>query len=437
MTPEERIFLRDFFRQVSDQPLDPEDDRYVRLYDDPEIVGDDPVDLMARAIEWTPGGSVQLLSGFRGAGKSTELMRLKQRLEKSDYLVFRFDIRDYINTSVPVDISDFLMTISGGFSDAIVQSGCLGDQLSHEHYWERLIGFLKKIKVEDLSVAFDAGVVSIQSNLKSDPSFKQLLQKRMTGHLGALVDDVREFFEICINALKKRHGNDREIVLLVDSFEHFRGTLANAQAVQGSVEGLFVSHSERLHLPHLHVVYTVPPYLKVRYSNLGSLYEPGGVHVLPAFKLQKKDGTYLQEGYDAMERVVGARGDWERLLGGRSALDRLIQYSGGHLRDLLRLMAEVLRRARNLPVPENTVTAAIDQLRTEFLPIADADARWLAEIARTHQTALESTENLPDLARFFDTHLALCYRNGDEWYDVHPLISEHVTSQAKEARRRG
>ena len=364
-------------------------------------------------------------------------MRLKQRLEKSDYLVFRFDIRDYINTSMPVDISDFLMTISGGFSDAIVQSGCLGDQLSHEHYWDRLIGFLKKIKVEDLSVALDAGVVSIQSNLKSDPSFRQLLQERMTGHLGALVNDVREFFEICINALKKRHGNDREIVLLVDSFEHFRGTLANAQAVQGSVEGLFVSHSERLHLPHLHVVYTVPPYLKVRYSNLGSLYEPGGVHVLPAFKLQKKDGTYLQEGYDAMERVVGARGDWERLLGGRSALDRLIQYSGGHLRDLLRLMAEVLRRARDLPVPENTVTAAIDQLRTEFLPIADADARWLAEIARTHQTALESTENLPDLARFFDTHLALCYRNGDEWYDVHPLISEHVTSQAEEARRRG
>ena len=89
------------------------------------------------------------------------------------------------------------------------------------------------------------------------------------------------------------------------------------------------------------------------------------------------------------------------------------------------------------PFLEGTVTAAINQLRTEFLPVADADARWLAEIARTHQTALESTEDLPDLARFFDTHLALCYRNGEEWYDVHPLISEHVASQSGELPRRG
>ena len=351
MTPEERIFLRDFFRQVSDQPIGPGDERYIPLYDDPEMVGDDPVELMARAIEWTPGGSVQLLSGFRGTGKSTELRRLKQRLQEEDYLVFGCDIEDYLNLSVPVDISDFLIGVSGAFSDAVSVSELLPACFPHENYWDRLSEFLGKIKVEDLSVTLDTGVVSIQSNLKSDPSFKQLLQERMAGHLGALVNDVREFFETCINALKECHGNDREVVLLVDSVEHFRGTLVNAQAVQSSVESLFVSHSERLHFPHLHVVYTVPPYLKVRYSNLGSLYDPGGVHVLSALKLRNRNGTCFQEGYDAMERVVQARGDWQRLLGDRSALDRLIRYSGGHLRDLLRLLAEVLRRAGTLPVP--------------------------------------------------------------------------------------
>ena len=44
---------------------------------------------------------------------------------------------------------------------------------------------------------------------------------------------------------------------------------------------------------YLHVVYTVPPYLKVRYSNLGALYEPGGIYVLPALKLHNRDGTFL------------------------------------------------------------------------------------------------------------------------------------------------
>ena len=223
-----------------------------------------------------------------------------------------------------------------------------------------------------------------------------------------------------------------EAVFLVDSIEHFRGTLVNVSDVQSSVETLFVSHAERLHLPHLHVVYTVPPYLKVRYSNVGSLYEPGGLHVLPALKLKSQEGVDFQQGYDAMEQVVAARGDWRKLLGERPALDRMVRYSGGHLRDLLRLLAEVLRRATELPVSADTVNAAIDQLRTEFLPIADSDARWLANIGRSHRTALARTEDLPDLARFFDTHLALCYRNGDEWYDVHPLISDHVASHAED-----
>ena len=253
----------------------------------------------------------------------------------------------------------------------------------------------------------------------------------MAGHLGALVNDVHEFFERCVKALKELNGSDQEVVFLVDSIEHFRGTSVNVGEVQSSVETLFVSHAERLHLPHLHVVYTVPPYLKVRYGNVGSLYEPGGLHVLPALKLRSEEGVVFLQGYDAMERVVAARGDWTRLLGERSALDHLVRYSGGHLRDLLRLLAEVLRRARELPVSESTVDAAISQLRSEFLPIADDDARWLANIARSHQTALATKEELPDLARFFDTHLALCYRNGDEWYDVHPLIADHVASQAE------
>lgn len=442
MTPEERIFLRDFFRQVSDQPLRPGDERYIPLYDDPEMDGDDPVELMARAIEWTPGGSVQLLSGFRGTGKSTELMRLEQRLQDGGFLVIRCDIEDYLNLSVPVDICDFLMVISGAFSDAVAEGEFLHGHPSHEGYWERLVNFLTRTELSDLSASLalsaplGTGVASanLKANMKSDPSFKRRLQEHMAGHLGALVNDVRDFFDTCVNALKERLGNDREVVLLVDSIEHFRGTLINAQMVQGSVEDLFVSHSERLHLPHLHVVYTVPPYLKIRYGNLGALYEPGGVHMLPALKLRNRNEERFPQGYDAMERVVRARGDWEKLLGGRSALDRLIQNSGGHLRDLLRLLAEVLRRAKSLPVTDSTVDAAINQIRTEFLPIANDDARWLADIARSHQTALPNKDRLPDLARFFDTHLALCYRNGDEWYDVHPLIADHVIEQADKAR---
>ena len=69
MTPDERNFLRDFFRQVSDQPIRPEDPRYIPLYEYPELAGDDPVELMARAIEWTPGGKRSAIVGLSRNGK--------------------------------------------------------------------------------------------------------------------------------------------------------------------------------------------------------------------------------------------------------------------------------------------------------------------------------------------------------------------------------
>lgn len=37
MTPEEQRFLRDFFRSLSDRPLDPDDPAYVGLYEDPAL----------------------------------------------------------------------------------------------------------------------------------------------------------------------------------------------------------------------------------------------------------------------------------------------------------------------------------------------------------------------------------------------------------------
>ena len=439
MTPDDRVFLKTFYRNLLDQSLDPSDKRYVPLYGDAGLVEEDPVQRLAHAIEWT-SESVQLLSGYRGTGKSTELRRLKASLEESDYLVFLCDIQDYLNLSTPIDVSDFLMVTAGAFGEAVNKRLEEDDHRLHEGYWERFRTFWGGLGIEapKLSASIGTGPVSIgiQANLKNDPTFKEQLQKHLTGHLGALVTDVRKFLEDCVKMLREYYG-DREIVLLLDSVEHIKGTLANAEDVHNSVERLFAGHPEKLRLPNLHVVYTVPPYLKVRHPNVGALYGSSGLKTLPTFKLHTQEGKCIPESFDAMERVVSRRGEWEKLLGKeRPLLDRLIQSSGGHLRDLLRLLAEVLLRTKVLPVPERIVDSAISQVRTEFLPIPNEDALWLARIADSHQVALEERAALPFLARFFDTHLVLCYRNGEEWYDVHPLVREHVRAQAEQVRQR-
>lgn len=436
MRREEDAFLGEFFRRVSATPLDPEDPRYVPLYQDPELVRFDPVDALARAIAWTHGESVQLLSGFRGTGKSTELRRLKHRLESAHYIVLLCDMEQYLNLSTPLDVSDFLLAVCGALNEELGRLGFLEDGLK-QSWGDRLIRlFAGKIEISEVKAGALGMSASIKASLKTDPDFKKLVQQRMAGHLGTLINEVHDYFQKCTEAIKRRKSTTVELVLLLDSIEHIRGTTVNAHEVQSSVEHLFVSHADKLHFPGWHVIYTVPPHLKVSYGNLGSLYEPGGVKVLPAFKLRDQVGTRIEHNYRAIERVVAARGEWSRLLPDQAALDRLIGYSGGHLRDLLRLVGGVLTLAQQLPVPATTVDAAIDQLRTEFLPIADDEALWLADVSRTHQIALPSADRLPVLARFLDTHLALCYRNGDEWFDIHPLIADQVKAQVRLIRER-
>jgi hypothetical protein len=60
-----------------------------------------------------------LLSGFRGAGKSTELRRQRRDLTGAGYLVLLFDVGDYLSPSSPIDISDFVIVVAGALSDEL------------------------------------------------------------------------------------------------------------------------------------------------------------------------------------------------------------------------------------------------------------------------------------------------------------------------------
>jgi len=50
---------------------------------------------------------------------------------------------------------------------------------------------------------------------------------------------------------------------------------------------------------------------------------------------------------------------------------------------------------------------------------------------------LNHREEHETVARFMDSYLVLCYRNGEDWYEVHPLVREHVTRLAGEVAREG
>jgi hypothetical protein len=76
LTPDDLRFLKAVHGQFADKPLQPGDPRYEPLH---QVFGDtDPVALMQRHIVFNDPESIQLFSDFRGSGKTTELLSLKE-----------------------------------------------------------------------------------------------------------------------------------------------------------------------------------------------------------------------------------------------------------------------------------------------------------------------------------------------------------------------
>jgi len=411
------------YRQLDDRPLEPGDPRYQPLYDHPGCA--DPIQLLQERIELAASESLNLFLGFRGSGKTTELFRLRERLVNKGYIVLYANALNYINPADRIEISNLLIVLAGAFSDALQEEYHI--DLRGETYWTRLKNWLAATDVDIRELSLKTGA-DIKLELRTTPSFRQKLSQALSGRIGELHAEVIGFFEDGFKAIRQKAGTDAKVVFLFDSLEQIRGSLSNEQEVTRSVEVLFSNNLRLLEIPYLHVVYTVPPWLKFVLPGVRMV-------VLPCVRTwdNDKERTTCVPGMEALRSLTGRRfsaDGLKRFFGAEpfSRADRLIALSGGHFRDLLFLLQETVLRANDLPVSDEAIERAITEVRSMFLPISMDDARWLAEIERERASLLKTREpaEISRLTRFLDTHVVLYLRNGEEWYDVHPLVRDEV-----------
>jgi len=439
LTADDDAFLRQIVSNLADVPIDPSSSPFYEPIHS-ALDDDDPVWLMQRQVELTVVQSLQLFSGFRGGGKTTELFRLRSALQAKGYLVLYADALAYLNPAEPVEISDLIMVLAGSFSDALTDEA--GVDLESESYWTRFENFLVRTGVSITSADLKAeaslpgaikGSASIKAEFKSGSTFRQRLQKALSGRLAELKAEADLFFEDGVKAVQKAFGADKPVVFIFDQLEQLRGNYQNWQSVIRSVEQLFTVHLDKLSWPYVHVVYAVPPWLKF-------LTPPEApMTTLPTVHLWNNDPgrSQFQPGWDAYRSLVRRRIDepaMQRLFGGAAgrsgaAIDRLIGACGGHVRDLLRLLQSAVKRADTLPVTDRVLNSVINAARQDFMPIALEDAKWLAEIGSRRDTVLRKVDerSIERLSNFLDTHKVIYFVNGSAWYDIHPLIREEVT----------
>ncbi len=435
--------LREFYQALSGKraaPLDYPSDRYVPILQ--ASAGKDPIlDLYTR-LRWAESESVSLLTGFRGNGKSTELRRLRHLLQQDGCRVILVDMVDFLFLSKRVELSDFLLGLMVAVTEQVREES--GFDVISRGYWERVGGFLEsEVELGDgkLKVGVGSNGAELGFRLKTDVGFKEMIQKALRGHYASLVRQTNRFMAELVAEIRRRSGDpDRKVVLLVDSVEQLRGTGDETELVQQSVVELFSGQSSNLMLQALHVVYTVPPYLLTLAPNAGRMLGGGAVAIWPNVHVRDRAGSPDPAGLDVMERIIEKRyAGWSRFFT-RAQLHELAEATGGDIRDFFRLVREsliTLRNSERAAVDDEILRKVKSQLRQELTQIPIDDAVWLARIHSSHETTLQSIDDLPRLVRFLDANLIMNYLNGQPWYDLHPLILDDVQriAEAEQARR--
>ncbi len=425
--PTDVALLRTWLNRLGPEPIDPTDDRYVPLQES----GRSAVGSIFSFIDLSFQTTTQLLSGASGSGKTTELRRLKRDLEAVGFTVVLVDVLEYVSQSAEIDATAFLIALGLSFGEQLPEG--VVDEKSD--FATRLRRFLERVKV---SIAMGPAQVDVSSEgvsasipglsvdidvkkeLRSSEPFVNELRSKLAFQLGELYAEVAAFCQELVAEDRDRRPDSRGVVLIVDSLEKLRDA--------ASVQRLFLRDSEKLRFSSHHVVYTVPPYLL--FTDPGALPYDGSVRPVPVPHVRNRGGDPVEANINQMTEVVSRRVEWEALLGTKKNLRAVIMASGGHLRDLFRILQEVITSAHgrqaSLPVDPSHVEDAVNVVARGFSSITEESAACLRRVAEEGGRIQPAADEVDRLARLLDTHMLLAHLNGDAWYEVHPLARRNL-----------
>lgn len=385
-----------------------------------------------------------LFIGYRGCGKSTELNHLQQDIQ-NDFLVLNFSVLKELDPINLNYIELFIVTMERLFS--VVQEHDLDvskKYLENIQKWissEEIVEMREKHNIgADFETGSDTTVgipflqeffIKFKATAKSSKSLKETLKRNVEPRLSDLIEHCNRLItEIRLDLHKI---GKKDILIIIEDLD---------KIPLDRVEVLFFNHINQLVQIRTNVIYTFPNalYYHVRFQSIKSYFTD--CYELPMIKVRQKDGSVNEEGVDTMMRVVKSRMNLD-LFENVSFLKKMIDYSGGVLRDLFLMIVEAAENAQDFDHPkinENDCLRAFQKLKKEYEnSIADyvEDGRVtipvkdyfdvLVTLYRDPNKKIDNTQPVMHLRQ----NLSVLGYNGEQWYDVHPIVKAVLEERNK------
>lgn len=405
----------------------PEDLRYFVNFS--AVRGGDMVQELGRTIAllYPDQPTAQLFTGHVGSGKSTELLRLKSNLESQAFHVVYFQSDQDLEMG-NVEVTNVLMAITRRVSESLEE---IGIRL-RPGYFERLLQDLSQIfqtPVDLTEVSFSVGMAAVTAEARASTERLTQLQQYLEPRTRSMIDAINtELLRPAIARLPEK--GKRGLVVIVDNLDRMDTIQKVGDRLQS--EYLFVGRGEQLKGLACHVVYTIP--LELVFSDeLPRLINRFGDRpkVLPMVPVQTRSGESYEPGMILLRQMVLARA-WPELppeqrleqltevFDAPETLDRLCYISGGHVRNLMRLMYGCLLK-QDPPFSRDTLESVIRNERDDLASLID-DHEWQMLLNAVDRGRVNSGEDYNKLLRSL---YLLEYRAPDErWFGINPVLAE-------------
>ena len=385
-----------------------------------------------------------LFTGHIGCGKSTELLRLKAELEQDGFHVVYFESSEDLEMA-DVDIGDVLLAIAKRISESLEAANVTPAATGFRALLDTTLKVLQTevgvkgsvnvfgnklgMDTDKREVSLSAGIAELTVVAKNDQDLRDRLNQFLGPQKTKLLDAINQELILPAIVQLKQQGK-KGLVAIVDNLDRIDTQTKTFGRPQQ--EYLFIDQSECLTKLQCHVVYTMPLALKFsnEYGMLQQRYET--MKVLPMVPVQFQDGRVCDEGMALLRQMVLARAfpnlDPEtrlarigEIFAATESLDRLCQMSGGHVRDLLRMLHDWIRKGRELPLKAEVLEEVLRSRRNDMvLSLTDDEWELLRQVRQRKKVAGE--QNYQTLIR---SRLVFEYHDrGEIWFDINPTLLE-------------
>jgi len=393
--------------------------------------GTETMEELEQLVEDSPYKNSKIIfAGHRGCGKSTLLAKFGRKMADR-YFVVLFSISDSIEMS-DVNHINILFAIAVRLMEkADKQKIKIKDSIKDQFYkW-----FDKHTRTEteeykaETAVGFDLFKI-IAGKLKANATVRDQIKKEFEQKTSDLIAKINEIAAVVQNASRK------EVLVVIDDLDKID---------LGVMRQIYEENIKALFQPNFRIIFTVPisALREVRTSAILTTETNNQVVIMPVSKLFKQGESRIPNS-EPIDEAVAMFTDvmYKRIsreLIEPEAVKKIVVYSGGVLRELVRITNEccricllfIRRKPDDLEIKINAevLQKAITKIRIDFdTSLGKEDY----EILR--QTYQEFTPNNPKQQEFLDLLHGLYvleYRNSKLWYDVHPVVTELLEEKGK------